>query len=179
MSSSAPASSAPPAHKWEAPRQHMKITDEPTHTLASDLPAVLDATTAERYVEQLKVFKLEDIGNSAWMEQHQRLEQLNMQAHQSAMTNSDEYILEAILTFNKMPVLINDLLSIEAWKDFIYPKIVSRLAGRNSMRLYFILYHEATLVNLLEIILYHKHVCSALGENMIELVDYVARKISS
>jgi hypothetical protein len=155
----------------------MKISDEPAYR-ASDLPPILDAAMAERYVEQLRTFAIEEVGNSAWMKQHQRLEQLNMQAHQSAMTNSDEYILEAVLTFNKLPVLINDLLAIEAWKDFVYPKLVPHLASRNSMRLYFILYHEATIVNLLEIMLYHKHVCAAAGELMIELVDYVARKIT-
>jgi hypothetical protein len=155
----------------------MKITDEVVVS-ASDVPIVLDATTSERFVEELRVFRIEEIGNSAWMQQHERLEKLNMQAHQSAMTNSDEYVLEAILTFNKLPVLISDLLAIEAWKDFVYPLLVKDLAGKNSMRLYFIMYHEATLVNLLEVLLYHKHICAAIGESMLELVDYVARKLT-
>ena len=46
------------------------------------------------------------------------------------------------------------------------------------MRVYFILYHEATLVNLFEILLYHKHVCESIGEKMIELVDFCARKLT-
>ncbi|CAM9226068.1 unnamed protein product [Ectocarpus fasciculatus] len=139
---------------------------------------VIDASLAERYVEDLKTFRVEDIGNAAWMAQHQSIEKLNLQAHQSAMTNSDEYVLESILTFNKIPVLLNDLLAIEAWKDFVYPKLLSDVAGKNSMRVYFILYHEATLVNLFEVMLYHKHICAAIGESMLELVDYVARKMT-
>lgn len=170
-------SSAPPSHKWEAPVQHMKITDEiPLSSLS--LPAVLDATTAERFVEQLRTFRIEDVGNSEWLSQHERLEKLNLQAHQSAMTNSDEYVLEAILTFNKLQVLVDDLLTIEAWKDFVYPKLVNDIAGKNSMRVYFILYHEATILNLFEVLLYHKHIAAAIGENMIELIDYVVRKLT-
>ena len=106
------------------------------------------------------------------------MEKLNLQAHQSAMTNSDEYVLEAILTFNKIPVLINDLLAIEAWKDFVLPKLLSDVASKNSMRVYFVLYHEATVLNLFEVLLFHKHIAAAVGEHMIELVDYVARKLT-
>lgn len=164
-------------NKWDAPNQHMKITDDVTMS-AADVPVVLHASMAESYVEQLVEFRVEDIGNSAWMAQHQRIEKLNLQAHQSAMTNSDEFVLESILTFDKIPVLLNDLLSIEAWKDLVYPKLLPHIAATNSMRLYFILYHEATLLNLFEVMLYHKHICSAIGESMLELVDYVARKMT-
>lgn len=164
-------------NKWDPPNQHMKITDDIAMS-AADVPIVVDAVLAEKYVEDLKIFRLEDIGNSAWMEQHQRIEQLNLQAHQNAMTNSDEYVLESILTFNKIPVLLNDLLSIEAWKDFVYPMLLPSVAGKNSMRIYFILYHEATLINLFEVMLFHKHICAAIGESMLELVDYVARKMT-
>jgi hypothetical protein len=94
------------------------------------------------------------------------------------MTNSDEYVIEAIITFNKLEVLIHDLLIIEIWKENVYPHLLSRLAGRNTMRTYFILYHEATIINLLEILLYHKHVCEIGGERILELVDYCARKMT-
>lgn len=139
---------------------------------------IVDPLEAERQVESLRKFNIEEVGCSEWMHQHEKLEKLNLQAHQSAMTQSDEYILESILTFDKLQVLIHDLLIIEAWKEFVYPELSDRLAGRNSMRTYFIFYHEATVINLLECFLYHKHVCEAGGEKTLELVDYCARKLS-
>ena len=142
------------------------------------MPPVLTAADAERYVEELVKFPIEEVGSSAWMEQHRRLEKLNLQAHHSALTNSDEFVLEAILTFDKMEILIHDLLVIEAWKENVYPKLLDRVAGRNTMRVYFILYHEATLFNLFEVLFYHKHVCEAGGERMLELVDLVSRKLT-
>ena len=166
------------AHKWDiSGTKHMKIEEEVDARLY-DLPTVVDPTEAERYVEGLVKFAIEDVGSSRWLDQHAHLEKLNLQAHQSAMTNSDEYIIESLLTFEKRDVLIHDLLIIEAWKEHVFPKLRSRVAGRNSIRIYFVLYHEATVVNLLEVLLYHKHVCEGGGEKMLELVDYVARKLT-
>ena len=165
-----------PAHKWDiSSSPHMKIDDGQA---SFDLPVVLSAYEAERFVESMVKFEIEEVGSSKWMEQHERLEKLNLQAHQNAMTNSDEYVLEAILTFDKLGVLIHDLIIIEAWKENVYPLLLDHIAGRNNMRVYFILYHEATIVNLLEVLLYHKHVCESGGELMLELVDYSARKLT-
>lgn len=46
------------------------------------------------------------------------------------------------------------------------------------MRLYFVLYHEATLANFLEVLLYHGHVCEQAGDLLIEVADYCARKMT-
>ena len=86
---------------------------------------------------------------------------------------------EAFLTFDKVRVIIEDLLAIEAWRTEVLPLLVSDLASNsNVMRVYFTLYHEATLVNLLEVMLFHKHVLEGLGELTVDLVDYCARRMS-
>lgn len=33
------------------------------------------------------------------------------------MARSDEYVLEALLTFEKLGVVVHELLAIEAWKE--------------------------------------------------------------
>ena len=164
-------------HDWDMSHKK-KMTIEDEGDIPEFMTPVVDFSESERYVEGLKKFSVEEVGNSAWMEQHRRLEKLNIQAHQSAMTNSEEFVLESILTFDKLDVLIHDLLVIEAWKENVYPELLDRVAGRNSMRVYFILYHEATLVNLFEVLFYHKHVCQAGSEKMLEMVDYAARKLT-
>ena len=167
-----------PSHDWSAAgtAKHFSISDE------DDSPAfvtpILDYAEAERYVEELRKFEIEEVGSSGWMEQHRRLEKLNLQAHQSAISNSEEFVLEAFLTFQKLDVLISELLIIETWKENVYPELLDRVAGRNSLRVYFVLYHEATLINLFEVLLYHKHVLEAAGELSLELVDYAARKLT-
>ena len=56
--------SGAPAHKWDVPIQHMKITDDAAEVCVSalSLPAVLDASTAERFVEELRSMRVEDVG---------------------------------------------------------------------------------------------------------------------
>ena len=100
-----------------------------------------------------------------------RVEKLNVQAHECAISNTDEYVLEAILTFSKFECLLYDLLSIEIWKESVYPLLKEDLAGKNSMRVYFILYHEATLVNLLELFMYHQHMCESAGN--LPIIKYI------
>jgi len=156
----------------------MAIEEEGSQPALSNVAPIVDPMEAERLVDSLKKFELDEVGSVQWMEQHRKFEKLNIQAHQNAMRNSDPFVLEAFLTFNKIDVLIYDLILIEVWKESVYPLLLDRLAGRNSMRLYFVLYHEATLVNLLEVFLYHRHVCEAAGEKMMELVDYVGRKLA-
>ena len=166
-------------HDWSGAHgvKKMTITEEEDDGPNFFAP-IIDYAEAERYVEELRTFEIEEVGNSDWMEQHRRIEKLNIQAHQSAASNNEEFVLEAILTFEKLDVLIHDLILIEAWKENVYPELLDRVAGRNSMRIYFILYHEATIINLMEVLFYHKHVCSQCGERFLELVDYCARKLT-
>lgn len=168
-----------PTHQWDTSSvRHMKIEEEVVPLSSSSLQTILiHAQEAERLIQSLQYFDILDVGSSSWMEQHRLFEKLNLQAHQNALSNSDEYILEAFLTFQKIPLLFHDLLVIEAWKDHVYPLLIDDLAEKNSMRVYFILYHEATIVNLLEIFLFYKHFVEAAGETIIELVDYLARKM--
>jgi hypothetical protein len=168
-----------PAHDWEVPAiQHMKIEDiDENQPKLANLPPIVDASEAERIVESLEKFQLNQVGTSKWLEQHRKIERLNLQAHQNAMSNSDEFILEAFLTFNKLDTLFHNLLIIEIWKDNVFPLLKNDLAGKNNMRLYFILYHEATLVNLLEIFFYYKHCLESCSDKLIDIIDYVSRKL--
>lgn len=166
-----------PSHQWDTSAvKHMKIEEE-ANTSAASFPHVIDPHEAERCIEQLKKFDLGEVGSSAWMEQHRVIERLNMQAHQNAMSNSDEYIMETVLTFSKIDVLFHDLLVLEAWKENIYPLLVDDIAGKNNMRVYFILYHEATIVNMLEVFFYYKHFLEAGAEKLLDITDYLGRKL--
>ena len=87
------------------------------------------------------------------------LERLNAQAHASARANSDDFVLSSLLTFSKLNLLVAELVAVEAWRESVLPALLVQLpsasAGALTLQLYFALYHEATLVNLLEVALYH------------------------
>ena len=86
------------------------------------------------------------------MQQHEALEKLNLQAHQSARCHTDEFVLEAFVTFDKLPCLIRDVVLVDCWIEHVLPLLIDDLVERRAtMRAYFIRYHEATAINLLEV----------------------------
>lgn len=171
---------ARPSHQWEiSSKKHMEIEEEEQNKYANlNLPIIVDPIEAERLIEKLRKFELNEIGTSEWFEQHRIIEKLNLQSHQNAMKNSDEYILETFITFNKLDILLYNLYIIEIWKEQIYPYLLHDLVGRNNMRLYFIFYHEATLINLLEVFFYYQHCIESLSEKLLDLIDYISRKLT-
>jgi hypothetical protein len=92
-------------------------------------------------------------------------------------------VLEALITFEKIDVLIYDLVLIEAWREGVFPLLFDELAGdarrSSAMRCYFVLYHEATVVNLLEVVCYHAHALAAAKDATLDLLDYCARRLAA
>lgn len=145
--------------------------------VASSAPIITPAE-AERYAEELAKIGINDVGSPRWMEQHVRLEKMNLQAHHCANAKSDDFVLEALVTFDQLGLLVHELLVVEAWRQNLFHRCKDTLAKQCSIRGYYILYHEATLCNLLEVILYHDYVAEAMGDAVVELVDYCARRLT-
>jgi len=144
-----------------------------------EVKQVLLATEAELYIEELKTYPLKEIGSPKWMSQHEFIEKLNMQAIISASSQADEFIKELLITLEKIPILIHELLAVELWKDKVFPKILeSGYDPQTTLPVYFVLFHEATVISLLETILYHKEACEAAGDCILDLADYCLRRIS-
>ena len=60
---------ARPSHQWDISGvKHMKIENEETRD-AGSLPMILEPLEAERLVESLKKFNIEEIGNSGYLQQ--------------------------------------------------------------------------------------------------------------
>mmetsp|Transcript_16405 Transcript_16405/g.40438 ORF Transcript_16405/g.40438 Transcript_16405/m.40438 type:complete len:576 (+) Transcript_16405:161-1888(+) len=141
------------------------------------MEAQLTHFEAEAYAKMIEPFAVEDIGSKSWMRQHNLVEQLNIQAHNNAVTKHDEFVVEALLDAEKLPTLIHHLLATEAWKIKIYPRLYKKIKAAASVKAYIALYHEATVCNLLEVLLYHEQICESGGDAMCELADYCYRKL--
>jgi hypothetical protein len=133
---------------------------------------------AEGYVSALKKLDVKDVGGDQWMTQHEMIEKLNIQAHFNALTKHDEFVVDAFVHSNKIGTLIHDLMLIEIWKEKVFPVVVEHLSDFHVMKCYVILYHEATVCNLLELLMYHQSVAEEGGDEMTELLDYCYRKLS-
>jgi hypothetical protein len=144
---------------------------------AADTVGPLNAYEADRCVEDLCTFSFEQIGSHKWMTQHEALEKLNVQTHINASQQRDEFVMEALVLHEKIPLLIRELVSTELWKENVFPLVHEFLSAENSIKGYMLLYHEAVLINLLESVLYHKQACEAAGDMIVELTDYCHRKL--
>ncbi|KXZ43602.1 hypothetical protein GPECTOR_85g332 [Gonium pectorale] len=120
------------------------------------------------------------VGSSKWHTQHEWIERLNLQAHYNAQTHSDEFVVELLVSLDKLHVLIHDLLLIEAWKELVYPHLASHLADKvDSVTSYLLIYHEVTVANLLQVALYHSHAAESLSEDYaLEVGDWCSRKLT-
>lgn len=110
----------------------------PSDALGSSGYLVLP-TDAERMIESLKEQPIDLIGVSQdWIAHHHTMEKLNLQAHQSAQKKQDNFVVEALLTYKKLPTVIVNLLALELWKANVLPLLACQDLDAASLRLYFI-----------------------------------------
>ena len=175
---------------------------------------IMTGYEAHHIVQSLDTFPIEEIGSSKFMHMYAyQLERLSLQAHASAKimgsnlgdSSGDEFVVESILNFEKIPTLVQTLLTVELWRINISSKeqqtstipkdddtieyidspvardssFLSFLATHgNSLRLSFTLHTETTLVCLLALVLFRRESCRDMDcDTAIALVDYCARQL--
>eukprot|EP00820_Chromera_velia_P020814 Cvel_29427.t1-p1 / transcript=Cvel_29427.t1 / gene=Cvel_29427 / organism=Chromera_velia_CCMP2878 / gene_product=Zinc finger MYND domain-containing protein 10, putative / transcript_product=Zinc finger MYND domain-containing protein 10, putative / location=Cvel_scaffold4019:6144-11724(+) / protein_length=410 / sequence_SO=supercontig / SO=protein_coding / is_pseudo=false len=131
---------------------------------------------AECLVEALKEIDIEDVGSSEWLSQHESVERLNKQAHVQARSG-DEFVTDALCTFEKVPTLIHELVVIETWKEKLFPLLKKKLSKMSTLRSYLPIYHEASLANLLEVSLFHENAAEAADDQAVDLIAWCHRKL--
>ncbi|XP_074500793.1 zinc finger MYND domain-containing protein 10 [Sebastes fasciatus] len=143
-------------------------------------PSVVLPVEAEGFVQSLETFSLKEVGCERWFRQHAHIEKLNMQAILNASAMHDEFVKELLVSYGKIPVLVHEMILVEVWKHKVFP-ILCQLEDfnpKNTFPLYMVIHHEATIINLLETIMYHKESCEAAGDSVLDLVDYCHRKLT-
>lgn len=93
------------------------------------------------------------------------------------MVKTDEFIMESMVTFDKVKILIYDLIEAETWKIKLLPLLKDHMLTLNTYRSYIAIYHEAVICNLLEVIMYHRTAVDSAEEFLVELIDYAYRKL--
>jgi hypothetical protein len=65
-------------------------------------------------------------------------------------------MLEECIAEDKFKVLIYDLIMTAMWKEQILPFLKVGAGKMNSMKVYLALYHESTICNILEVLMFHR-----------------------
>ncbi|XP_037707255.1 zinc finger MYND domain-containing protein 10 isoform X4 [Choloepus didactylus] len=115
-----------------------------------------------------------------WNQQHENLEKLNMQAILDATASQGEPIQELLVTHGKVPTLVEELIAVEMWKQKVFPVLckLEDFKPQNTFPIYMVVHHEASIINLLETVFFHKEVCESAEDTILDLVDYCHRKLT-
>ncbi|KAK3579403.1 hypothetical protein CHS0354_029711 [Potamilus streckersoni] len=114
-----------------------------------------------------------------WSRQHELLEKLNMQAVVNASAQEDEFVKDFLITHDKIRVLVHDLLLTEVWKQKIFSELIDvDFNPKSTFPIYLILYHEGTVINLLETIFFYKETAETAEDCIMDLLDYCYRKLT-
>ncbi|XP_030585965.1 zinc finger MYND domain-containing protein 10 [Archocentrus centrarchus] len=142
--------------------------------------SVILPVEAEGFIQSLEPFSLKKVGSDRWFRQHEYIEKLNIQAILNASAMHDEFVKDLLVSFGKIPVLVHEMILVEVWKQKVFP-ILCQLQDfnpDNTFPLYMVIHHEATIINLLETIMFHKDSCDAADDSVLDLVDYCHRKLT-
>ncbi|XP_054450470.1 zinc finger MYND domain-containing protein 10 isoform X2 [Pteronotus mesoamericanus] len=145
-----------------------------------DLELLLLPGEAEVLVRGLRSFPLLEMGSGGWSQQHENLEKLNMQAILDATASRGEPIQELLVTHGKIPTLVEELIAVEMWKQKVFPVLckLEDFTPQNTFPIYMVVHHEASIINLLETVFFHKEVCESAEDTVLDLVDYCHRKLT-
>jgi hypothetical protein len=140
--------------------------------------SALTPPEAEVLVRQLKPFAVEHIGSSAWKDQRESIEHLNMCTHTNAKLKKDDFVKSYLVEHEKLVVLVHELLAMEVWRHHVLPKITEDIVG-NPTGVYWYCYYESVLLNLIECLMFYEEVAVGFSDDILELIEYCWRQVSS
>lgn len=130
------------------------------------------------YIHSIKKFQVNEIGSDEWFESHEILVKFNQQAILESSSFREEIVKDLFIANDKVEILVHEAYCVLIWRTKVLPKMLTNESDANpTFILYSILYHEATAISLMELLLYHENGCQALGDTAIDLIDYCAQAI--
>ena len=128
--------------------------------------------------KKINEISFEKIGSAEFIQHHAYLSKLNMQEMKNILTGGEDIIMTQFIDNDKLKLLIKELYIINTFKEKIYQNIKEKIINLCSIKSYFILYHEAVLVNLIENFLYSITACQAAEDYLVDVIEYSYKMIS-
>ncbi|GAB0092024.1 Zinc finger MYND domain-containing protein 10 [Sergentomyia squamirostris] len=139
---------------------------------------VIPPAELDYHVKSVRKYRVSDIGRSSWFDQHEILVKIHQQAALEAREKREEFVKDGLIVEGKIKILVHNAYCLLVWKHKVLPDLLGRdLNPQSSFIFYTILFHEATIVAILETLLYHGEACEALEECSLDLIDYCLQGI--
>lgn len=131
------------------------------------------------FVESVRCFQVRDVGNSKWLEVHEMIIKLSQQATLEVAEHREEEVKEFLISRDKLSTLIHEAYCVNLWKLRVLPHLLEIDPNpQATFLIYTVLYHEAAVVSLLDVCLYHPSGCSSLQDSVLDLIDYCAQGVA-
>ncbi|KAH8239290.1 hypothetical protein KR032_002867 [Drosophila birchii] len=131
------------------------------------------------FVESIRPFQVRDVGTTKWLEVHEMIIKLSQQAALELTQNREEEVKEFLISRDKLRLLIHEAYCVTLWKTRVLPHLLEIDPNpQATFLIYTVLYHEASVVALLDVCLYHPSGCETLQESVMDLVDYCAQAVA-
>jgi len=142
--------------------------------------ALLNANEVKSKISALRPLAVEDVGNSVWIEQHQALEALNLQAHADAQHQASEVVKDELVAQDRISLLVVDIAISDVWTQHALKFLRAHIAREvDTLLSYAVLHHESMVASLMEVMLHHQDAAVCLTEeSALELVDWCSRKLA-
>ena len=127
---------------------------------------------------RLMKLQLEDIGSKEFILHHSYLNKINMQVVKNILSGTEDQIMEQFIQYDKFKPLIEELFTMNVFKQCVYPHIVTEMANLSSIKSYLVLYHEACIVNLIENFVYSITACEAAADYIVDIIEYAYKMIT-
>ena len=131
---------------------------------------------AEVSIEKLKTFPIDQVGSPEWLQQMLIIEKINVEAHKQASSNQFEQIVDFIKTFEKLEVLVHELIASDLYLTNCLPLIKSSLPKESFVRLFIVERSMTVLLNLIELVVFKPEGLSTDG--LLPLIDFCSRKLA-
>ena len=128
--------------------------------------------------KKINEISFDTIGSGEFIQHHAYLNKLNMQEMKNILTGGEDIIMTQFIDHDKLKLLIKELYTVNTFKEKVYPTIKDKIVKLCSIKTYFILYHEAVLVNLIENFLYSITACQAAEDYLVDVIEYAYKMIS-
>ncbi|XP_034480954.1 zinc finger MYND domain-containing protein 10 homolog isoform X2 [Drosophila innubila] len=131
------------------------------------------------FVESIRCFQVRDVGSSKWLEVHEMIIKLSQQAALEVSEHREEEVKEFLISRDKLSVLIHEAYCVNLWKSRVLPHLLEIDPNpQATFLIYTVLYHEAAVVALLDLCLYHPSGCESLQDSVLDLIDYCAQGVA-
>ncbi|ALC45202.1 CG11253 [Drosophila busckii] len=131
------------------------------------------------FVESIRCFQVRDVGNTKWLEVHEMIIKLSQQAALEVAEHREEEVKEFLISRDKLSILIHEAYCVNLWKERVLPHLLEIDPNpQATFLIYTVLYHEAAVVALLDLCLYHPSGCESLQDSVLDLIDYCAQAVA-